>query len=260
MASISGGAATGTGKGESAGERTGAAAGAGTRAGANGPGSRIGRTLARLRPFTMIESIDFASCYVYSPAGDSAICARSRLLRVLLKNADAHFMIKYAVRVHQQTAPPALLAGFFLRDDVLVPVPRSAPKVGGTWPAAELAHALVQAGVGSATWLGLHRIRAVCKSATAAKGCRPSVARHYDSFRLEPPAHRPQSVVLIDDVITKGRTIFAAAARLREALPDARIRAFALLRTVGMISDIKTLLEPCRGEIRWRRGDARRMP
>jgi hypothetical protein len=208
----------------------------------------------------VIERIDFASCYVYSPAGDSAICARSRLLRVLLKNADAHFMIKYAVRVHQQTAPPALLAGFFLRDDVLVPVPRSAPKVGGTWPAAELAHALVQAGVGSATWLGLHRIRAVRKSATAAKGCRPSVARHYDSFRLEPPAHRPQSVVLIDDVITKGRTIFAAAARLREALPDARIRAFALLRTVGMISDLKTLLEPCRGEIRWRRGDARRMP
>jgi hypothetical protein len=208
----------------------------------------------------MIERIAFASCYVYSPAGDGAICARSRLLRALLKDADARFMIKYAVRVHQQAEPPALLAGFFLADDVLVPVPRSAPKVGGTWAAAELAQALVQQGVGSATWLGLHRIRAVRKSATAAKGCRPSVARHYDSFQLEPPALRPQSVVLIDDVITKGRTIFAAAARLREAFPDAQIRAFALLRTAGPMSDIKTLLEPCRGEIRWLAGDARRIP
>ena len=208
----------------------------------------------------MIERIDFASCYVYSPAGNSAICARSRLLRVLLKHADAHFMIKYAVRVHQQTAPPALLAGFFLADDVLVPVPRSAPKVGGTWVAAELARALVQEGVGRVIWPGLHRISAVRKSATSAKGWRPSVERHYDSFQLEPPAHRPRSVVLIDDVITRGRTLFAAAARLREALPDAQIRAFALLRTRGLISDIQSVLEPCRGEIRWMDGDARRIP
>jgi hypothetical protein len=208
----------------------------------------------------MIERVDFASCYVYSPTGDGAICARSRLLRALLKDADARFMVKYAGRVHQQTESPALLAGFFLSGDVLVPVPRSAPKVAGTWAAAELAQALVQQGVGSATWFGLHRIRAVRKSATAAKGCRPSVARHYDSFRLEPPALRPRSLVLIDDVITKGRTLFAAAARLREAFPDARIRAFALLRTAGLFTDIESLLEPCRGEIRWIRGDARRIP
>jgi hypothetical protein len=208
----------------------------------------------------VIERIDFASCYIYSPAGDSAICARSRLLRALLKDADGRFMNKYAVRVRQQTEHPAVLAGFFLGDDVLVPVPRSTPKVGGTWAAAELAGALVQAGVGHSSWHGLRRISAVCKSATAAKGRRPSVASHYDSFRVEPPPLCPQSFVLIDDVVTRGRTFLAAAARLREAVPDARIRAFALLRTAGMISDIKTLLEPCRGEIRWRCGDARRTP
>jgi predicted amidophosphoribosyltransferase len=209
---------------------------------------------------TMIERLSFASCYVYSPAGDSAICARSRLLRALLKDADAHFMIKYAARVRQQMQPASVLAGFFLSGDVLVPVPRSTPKVGGTWVAAELARALVQEGVGGATWPGLHRISAVCKSATAAKGSRPSVERHYDSFRLEPLKLRPASVVIIDDVITQGRTLLAAAARLREALPDAQIRAFALLRTRGLISGITNLLEPCRGEIRWRDGDARRIP
>jgi hypothetical protein len=208
----------------------------------------------------MIEGIAFASCYVYSPAGDSAICARSRLLRALLKDGDAHFMFKYAVRVRQQMEPPSQLAGFILGGDVLVPVPRSAPKAGGTWAALELARALVQAGVGSATWPGLRRISAVCKSATAAKGRRPSVARHYESFRLELLKLRPERVILIDDVITKGRTLLAAAARVREALPDAQIGAFALLRTRGLIPDLRNLLEPCRGQILWIAGDAQRIP
>lgn len=208
----------------------------------------------------MIDSVAFASCYVYSPAGDSAICARSRLLRALLKDGDAHFMIKYAVRVRQQMLPASVLAGFFLSGDVLVPVPRSAPKAGGTWPAAELARALVQAGVGSTMWPGLQRLFAVKKSATSAKGSRPSVARHYESFRLEPLELRPASIVLVDDVITKGRTLLAAAARINEALPGAQVRAFALLRTLGMISDLHRLLEPCRGQVRWMGGDARRIP
>lgn len=208
----------------------------------------------------MIDRISFASCYAYSPAGDSPTCARSRLLRALLKEGETHFIIKYAVRVREQTLPPLPLADFFLPGDVLIPVPRCAPKVGGVWAAAELARALVQAGVGSETWVGLHRISAVPKSATAATGRRPSVARHYDSLRLEPPKHRPGRVVLIDDVITRGRTLLAAAARVREALPDTQIRAFALLRTMGMISDLPNLLEPCRGEVRWTGRDARRFP
>jgi phosphoribosylpyrophosphate synthetase len=69
---------------------------------------------------------------------------------------------------------------------------------------------------------------------------------------------RPRRVVLMDDIITRGRTLLAAAARVREALPDTQIRAFALLRTMGLISDLSQLLEPCRGEIRWMRGDAHR--
>jgi hypothetical protein len=208
----------------------------------------------------MIEDIAFASCYVYSPAGDSAICARSRLLRALLKDGDARFMFRYAVRVRQQMEPPSQLAGFILGGDVLVPVPRSAPKVGGTWAALELARALVQAGVGGTTWPGLRRISAVRKSATAAKGLRPSVARHYESLRLLPLTLCPERVILIDDVVTRGRTLLAAAARLREALPDAQIGAFALLRTRGLIPDLPNLLEPCKGQILWKGGDARRIP
>ena len=204
----------------------------------------------------MIGALSFASCYVYSPTGTSLICARSRLLRALLKEGDARFMVKYAVRVREE----ARLGGFFLAGDVLVPVPRSGPKTGGTWVAAELAQALVQQGLGALIWPGLRRISAVPKSATSAHGARPSIESHYESFRMERPARHPARVVLIDDVVTKGRTLLAAACRVREAVPGAEIRAFALLRTMGGVTGLRHVLDPCRGEIRWVGGDARRSP
>jgi hypothetical protein len=59
---------------------------------------------------------------------------------------------------------------------------------------------------------------------------------------------------------TKGRTLLAAASRVHEAFPCAQIRAFALVRTQGLISGVQQLLDPCKGEIRWRAGDAHRSP
>ncbi|HEY0747384.1 MAG TPA: phosphoribosyltransferase [Steroidobacteraceae bacterium] len=169
-------------------------------------------------------------------------------------------MFKYALRVRQQAEDRAELAGFFSRADVLVPVPSSTPSARGSWPAAHLASALLQAGIGHSSWTGLHRVCAVPKSATAAPGKRPSVTRHYESFHVEPPFDDIANVLLIDDVVTKGRTLLAAAARVREAIPGVHVRAFALLRTLGLAPYIENLLDPCRGEIRWRSGDAQRIP
>ena len=208
----------------------------------------------------MIRRLAYAACYVYSPAGKGKICERSRLLRRLLKEGDAHFMVKYAVRVQQQAEQCSQLAGFFRDTDVLVPVPRSSTKACGRWVAADLARALVHEGLGTMAWPGLHRICAVPKSATAAPGGRPTVSRHFESFLMERPPVDPATVVLIDDVITRGRTLLAAAARVRETLPHAQIRAFALLRTLGLVAGVEQLLDPCRGEIRWQRGDAWRIP
>jgi hypothetical protein len=59
---------------------------------------------------------------------------------------------------------------------------------------------------------------------------------------------------------TKGRTLLAAASRVHEAYPCSHIRAFALLRTLGLISGVQQLLDPCKGEISWKAGDAHRSP
>jgi predicted amidophosphoribosyltransferase len=187
--------------------------------------------------------------------------ARSRLLLGLLKSGDAGFMLKYALRVRQQAEESPPLAGFFEATDVLVPVPGCAPCApGASWTAEHLAAALVNEGLGRAAWAGLHRIRAVPKSATAARGQRPTVNLHYESLMIDRYPTTPEKIVLIDDVVTKGRTLLAAASRVHEAFPCTHIRAFALVRTMGLISGVQRLVDPCRGEISWRAGDAHRSP
>jgi predicted amidophosphoribosyltransferase len=212
----------------------------------------------------VISPLVFASCYVYSPIGRGRVCEHSRLLRSLLKESDDRFMEKYALRVHQQVYGGSMaLRGFFGADDILVPIPGSRPDSADCgWAADKLASALVAGGLGRAAWPGLRRIRSVRKSAYASTGSRPSVDRHYKSFALSSPLWQPQphSIVLVDDIVTKGRTLLAAAARLHESFPNARIRAFALVRTMGLVADVPRLLEPCRGEIRWRHNDAHRSP
>lgn len=216
---------------------------------------------AAIRRPSVIRVIAYASCYVYSPTGSGVVCEQSRLLRASLKAGDAAFMLKYALRVRQEASDSPPLAGFFAASDVLVPVPRSTAAAARRYsPAERLAAALVDQGLGSTAWTCLRRVRSVRKSATAAPGERPSVSLHYESFYIEPSSTPPETIILVDDVVTKGRTLLAAASRLHEAFPRAQIRAFALVRTMGLVPAVRRLLDPCKGEIRWEAGDARRSP
>jgi pyrimidine operon attenuation protein/uracil phosphoribosyltransferase len=165
------------------------------------------------------------------------------------------------LRVRQQVAEHAPLAGFLCPCHMLVPIPGSAVRGAGSISVAEhLALALIEEGVGQGMWKGLRRIRSVRKSATALPGSRPTVENHYESFAIEPIQPPPPRIMLIDDVVTKGRTLLAAAARIKDAFPDSEVRAFALLRTMGLKDGVDQLLDPCVGEIRWRAGDAHRRP
>lgn len=212
-----------------------------------------------------LRSVSFGSCYVYSPRGGRYASAASRLLCVRLKAADVAWLPDYAGRVRRQTMPHEVLAGLFAKDAVLVPVPGSKPTDVGIWAAERLAVALHGVGLGQSVWAGLQRRFPVRKSATALNAERPAVRQHYQSFAVPalPQAMAfapPHRIVLIDDVITKGRTIFAAALRLHEAFPHADIRAFALVRTLGFLPDVVDAMDPCQGVVRWAGGDTRRDP
>lgn len=211
----------------------------------------------------MIPSIAFASCYIYAPGGRCDVSERSRSLCALLKAGDARLILKYAQCVKQHACAYPTFAGFFSSSDVLVPVPGSEPLDPLRDSVASLlAQALVREGLAGARCDCIRRVWPVRKSATAAPRERPSVQRHYDSLAVEFTcvSGDPARLTLVDDVVTRGRTLLAAATRLHDAFPRARIQAFALLRTMGFAPRVDRLLDPCIGEIAWRGGDARRNP
>lgn len=209
----------------------------------------------------VLPALSFGSCFGYSPNGVCVVSRHSRLVCSRVKASDTGQLERYAAAVARECAPGRRLALLFADNPTLVPVPGCVPdNAGGTSAAGQLSFALLRQGLGAAVWPGVIRISAVRKSATAQAGARPSVEDHYRSFGIDADMPRTDRILIVDDVVTKGRTLLAAATRLREAVPDAHITGFALLRTLSLTAEINSLLQPCAGEIRWRRGDARRIP
>lgn len=208
-----------------------------------------------------LRNVAFCSSYIYSPRGAGFVSEASRQICARLKTGDVAWLPAYARIVYDQANRHEALAGLFTGDVILVPVPGSAPHSRRVWAAERLATALCGVGLGKHIWPGVQRRAAVRRSATAINMDRPTVQQHFESLSIATHAPCPPGrMVLIDDVITKGRTILAAAARLYEAFPSADIRAFALVRTMGLLADVARFLEPCQGVVRWAGGDAWRDP
>jgi predicted amidophosphoribosyltransferase len=205
--------------------------------------------------------LPFAACYAYSPKGDSEISERSRQLCARVKNGSAKWLKSYVASVHQEVMRKRRFCGVFNEHTLLVPIPNNpSPMRTSFWVARRLALALQEAGLAEDVWTGLRRVRSVERSSSAWMWERPTVQQHYQSFAVIPSPKPPTEIVLIDDVITKGRTLVAAAMRIHEAFPKADIRAFALVRTMGLILDVERLFDPCEGVIRWNGKDAYREP
>jgi len=204
-------------------------------------------------------NVPFASCFIYSPRASGLVADASRRICKRVKRSDPLWIPGYAGFVFRESLRDRKLAALFT-SATLIPVPGSAPCNGDSWPSLQLAVALSQVGFQLRLWVGLRRQVAVRKSATAPNAERPTVQQHYESFFVRPPARPIRKILLIDDVITKGRTLLGAAARLQMDLPPAEICAFALIRTLGFVERMDHLTDICHGFVRWAGGDARREP
>jgi predicted amidophosphoribosyltransferase len=205
--------------------------------------------------------LPYAACYVYSPKGESEVSQRSRQLCARVKSGSTQWLRSYAATVHQEVVHGRRFLEFFKEHTLLIPVPEFRPSGHMSfWAARRLALALQQTGLAEEVWTGLRRISSVEKSSSAWMWQRPTVQQHYQSFAVTPSSKSAKNILLVDDVITKGRTLAAAAIRLQEAFPNAEVRAFALVRTMGFVLDVPRLLDPCQGEIQWNGDDAYRSP
>jgi hypothetical protein len=214
--------------------------------------------------------LPFAACYGYSPLGDSVVSRKSRLLCAAVKQGHLGWMRLLCSCLREQSSGAVGLADYFPAAAILVPVPgRASARAEGPWVAHRLACEIQHIGLAAHVWPVLRRAKFLTSSAQAWRWQRPTVAENCESlaFRDIPLPRLAQEtaaadtqLVLVDDVVTKGRTLLAAAMRLRERLPRAAIRGFALFRTMGLVGELASLVEPCRGFICWNGFDADRSP
>lgn len=201
----------------------------------------------------MIDRLEYASCYSYSPRGTSVLAEQSRTLCLRIKAADMEAFRLAAARTREFVE-----AGHFARflgDDVtLVPVPGRAPLApGAVSRTQQICYALMDQRLARETQPLLERTRPVRKSAYAAPGERPSADEHFSSLAVGTVLAVPARILLVDDVVTRGATLRGAASRLRESLPKAEIRAFALVRTESR-AELASIRDPREGWIDATRG------
>lgn len=157
------------------------------------------------------------------------------------------------------------IEAFLTPDITFVPCPKSAPFPPNLrpilWVPQRICEALCAQGYGAKIFPCLARVEAVPKSAFASPGDRPSALRHFETMEVDSSLDDALKITVVDDVVTKGATLLAAASRLAKAFPRAQIRTFALVRTMGFVPDIERIVDPVVGRIRQSpRGESIREP
>lgn len=210
------------------------------------------------------RSLEFGSHFVYpSPVATAAEQnARAFLLRMkqdFISPVPPHERLidRAVAQIHR-----AWLRGahrpFFGPNVTLIPAPGSARQKPNTVSSPRtICEALVSAGLAARAFPCIERLTAVPKSAYAGPGGRPNAQQHFDSMRVRRGLDDFEHIVVLDDIVTRGATLIAAAARLAEAYPRASIRAFAIARTKPMTVGIE---QPCVGTITVSHGRCRREP
>ena len=212
------------------------------------------------KPPSLLSEVRFGAFLVYSPRGKSEVSCQSRAVRDSIKQDWPPGIAQAVERLSQEFAATPL--GELLGADVtLVPAPKSSPLVAGAlWPPRRIADELVRRGLAKGVIPCVRRITPVKKSAYAAPGERPTPQMHFESMGVENALARPSRIAVVDDVVTKGATLLAVASHVKSLFPEAEVRVFAMLRTMGLQPDVERILDPCVGIIRCVGAEVWRVP
>jgi predicted amidophosphoribosyltransferase len=196
-------------------------------------------------PSLRLNRLEFASVLQYPPRLgvvlkdllDEARTARNLVLQLkgALAGAESTRTAEVLANfVKSNAAARSLTAAYFTASTVLVPVPRSALLTsGGLWPARVLAMSLRTGGLGNSVREIIERAIPIRKSASSLASGRPCLLEKHDSLRVTGSLEVSTDITLVDDVVTTGSELLAAANRISEAFPTAQIKAFAAARTMS---------------------------
>lgn len=198
------------------------------------------------------SELRYAAYYAYTPGASDPDAQRGLRVRDRIKGArDLEGLIQPVGEAFQAD----WFEDFFGSGITIVPVPRSHPLTeGALWPAQEIADRLVALELAGETIPLLERVEPVAKSSFQSGSDRPRVHDHVTSMQVAQELAAPTQILLVDDVVTIGRTFWACAGLLRERFEEAEIRAFALLRTQGIGPVVTDPVAPVEGKI-WRPAD-----
>ncbi|MCT3788710.1 phosphoribosyltransferase [Elizabethkingia anophelis] len=187
-------------------------------------------------------SFEFLTFLAYSPRGSSEIEIASRTVAGACKNGDISFSTRLSERLKEND-----LSDYFT-NAVLVPIPRSTPLVeGGVFPAKIICETLVNNRLGENFADCLSRAYAIPKSSGEFNAdTRNTVQTHQDSLLVSPVLLTESTIIVVDDILTLGRTAMASALKLQQVYPDKKIKIFCAVRTRGW-RNLENIIDISRG-------------
>jgi hypothetical protein len=186
-----------------------------------------------------VGQIEFGSLLTYCPRRSTPEEQESAKLMLALKN-DEYVQVGSAVMLMSDWVASEVkrrfatlqFGHFFRSNPILVPVPKSSLMTPGMlWVPDRLAKALVKNGIGKEVSRMLERTVPIRKAALSDSWARPTALEHFQTLSAIQTISKPNEILLIDDVVTRGATLLGAANRLLDSYPEATVRAFAAMRT-----------------------------
>lgn len=202
-----------------------------------------------------ISETEFGSFLSYSVNGTSKKAEESKSAMRNLKRDNVLrsgiLTSEYVARAIKKDLEKYPFTDYFNSTTVLVPTPRgSLPIKGMLWVPQRITTALINNGLGKSSEACLERVIAVSRSSGQRTGVlRATPSQHYQSMHVKELLFEPKEIVMVDDVVTRGSTFLGGINRLVEAFPNAKIRAFAVMRSIHNPEDFSEIVDPRIGKI-----------
>jgi hypothetical protein len=205
-----------------------------------------------------LDRLEFGSLLSYSPHGIGNLDKQSRSVTYFIKqdtyvksppNTQSILMSDLIAQTVKRRMPELEFASIFDGHPLFVPTPSSSLKKANSLDVANRIATALGKELGCEVNECLKRVIPLPKSATSMAANRSKADRHFASLEVQKPLYEPKSIVLIDDVVTRGATLLGAANRLLATYPDCSIKAFTAMRTMSNPKEFKTIEETAHGTI-----------